>query len=306
MFRSGYATIIGAPNAGKSTLLNAILGEKIAIATPKPQTTRDAIVGIRHHDEGQIVFVDTPGIHQARGRLNKAMVKNALNSLGQVDVVLFMVDGARQASQGNGDTLERDTAVLEQLKDCGKPIVLLLNKIDKMKKAEALPLIDAWREQFDFHAIIPVSAIKKRGFEQVERELIGLLPEGPPLFPDDMVTDRSLRFLVSEVIREKLFMQLEQEMPYSIVVEVEAWNEGARRTDIQAVIHVERDSQKGIVVGARGQRIKAVGTAARKEIEKMLDKRVYLELFVRVESKWSESMRSLERFGYLDKDGRGK
>jgi len=305
-FRSGYATLIGAPNAGKSTLLNAILGEKIAITTPKPQTTRDAIVGIHHREEGQIVFVDTPGIHRAKGRLNKAMVKNALDSLGQVDIVIFMVDGARQASQGKGLPLERDTAVLEQLRDVGKPVVLLLNKTDKMNKADALPLIDAWRELYEFQAIIPVSARRKNGLEQLESEIIALLPEGPPLFPDDMVTDRSLRFLVAEVVREKLFMQLEQEMPYSIAVEVEAWKETSRRAEIQAVIHVERDSQKRIVVGAGGKMIKAIGTSARKEIEKMLDKHVFLELFVRVESKWSESMRSLERFGYLDKDGRGK
>jgi len=305
-FKSGYATIIGAPNAGKSTLLNAVLGEKIAIATPKPQTTRDAILGIKHLNDAQIVFVDTPGIHRAKGRLNKAMVKNALDSLGQVDVVLFMVDAARQSAQGQGTPLDRDLAVAKQLADCGKPIIMLLNKTDKMKKEALLPVIDSWGAELKCHAILPLSALRSEGLDMLLKEVVALFGAGPAYFPDDMVTDRSMRFLTSEVIREKLFMQLDQEMPYSIAVEVEAWNELPKKTEIQAVIHVERDSQKRIVVGAGGQRIKAVGMAARKELERMIGRKVYLELFVRVEAKWSESQRSLERFGYMDRDRRGK
>ena len=306
IFRSGYATIIGAPNAGKSTLLNKILGEKIAIATPKPQTTRDSIIGIKHLDDAQVVFVDTPGIHRARGRLNKVMVQHAIDSLMQVDVVLFMVDAARQATTGEGNILFRDGQVLVELKDCGKPVFLILNKVDSIKKELLLPLIAEWREAMDFELILPISARKGEGVELLVQEVVARFKEGPAYFPDDMVTDRSMRFLASEVIREKIFMQLEQEMPYSIAVEVEAWRDEPKRTEIQAVIHVERDSQKGIVVGARGQRIKAIGIAARQELERSLGRRVHLELFVRVEEKWSESQRSLERFGYLANEGRRK
>ena len=304
-FRSGYATLVGAPNAGKSTLLNAILKEKIAITTPKPQTTRDAIVGIKHLPNAQIVFVDTPGIHRAKGKLNKVMVQNAIDSLSTVDVVVFVVDAARHSRQGReGEILHRDEGVLKHLHSANKPVILLLNKIDRIKKGEVLPLIATWGELFPFEAIIPVSAKKGDGLNEVFAELRSRLPAGPPLFPDDMVTDRSMRFLTAEIIREKLFFQLDQEMPYAIAVEVEAWTETKQRADIQAVIHVERASQKRIVVGSKGSRVKEVGIAARKELERMLEKKVRLELFVRVETKWSESMRSLERFGYLEREGK--
>lgn len=299
-FRSGFAAIVGQPNVGKSTLLNQILGEKIAIISPKPQTTRDRIVGIRHLDDAQIVFLDTPGIHEPHSKLNEAMVETALSTLSGADVVVFVVDAAWQASKGPDRILEGDQRILNHITAIARPTLLVLNKIDKTDKPLLLPVIDVWRKAFPFIAIIPTSATDGDGVEDLVAAVVQQLSPGPPYYPDDMVTDRSLRFLMAEVVREKLFVRLGQELPYSVVVEVEAWTEEERRVHIQALISVEKESQKKIVIGKGGDVLKEVGTAARLDMEAFLEKRVFLELFVRVETQWTTNDRALRRFGYLD------
>lgn len=297
-FRSGYLTIVGQPNVGKSTLLNQILGEKIAITSPKPQTTRDRLVGIKHLSGAQLVFLDTPGIHAQRvSKLNEVMVDAAIATLTEVDVIVFVVDAAWQVAN-DGEPLEGDLAVLEAIKQSGKPTILALNKVDKVQKERLLPAIAAWKELHDFVEIIPLSATEGENVPELVSAAADRLSEGPPYFPEDMVTDRSMRFLMSEVIREKLFLRLGQELPYAVAVEIEDWKDAEEITRIMAVIHVERDSQKKIVIGAKGEKIKEVGILARKDMEAFLGRRVYLELFVRVEPDWTQKVRSLERFGY--------
>ena len=296
-FRSGYLTIVGQPNVGKSTLLNQILGEKIAITSPKPQTTRDRLVGIKHLPGAQIVFLDTPGIHAERvSKLNEVMVDAAIATLSEVDLVVFVVDAAWQVA--HGEPIEGDLAVLEAIQRSGKPAILALNKVDKVQKERLLPVIAAWKDLHTFEEIIPLSATQGSNVAELVAAAAERLPEGPPYFPEDMVTDRSMRFLMAEVIREKLFLRLGQELPYAVAVEIEDWKDVETLTRIMAVIHVERDSQKKIVIGAKGARIKDVGTLARQDMEAFLGRKVFLELFVRVEPDWTQKVRSLERFGY--------
>ncbi|NUN15110.1 MAG: GTPase Era [Myxococcales bacterium] len=299
-FRSGFAAIVGQPNVGKSTLLNQILGEKIAIISPKPQTTRDRIVGIKHLPDAQIVFLDTPGIHQPNSRLNEAMVETALASLAGVDVIVFVIDAAWQTSKGPEQILEGDQRILAHIAAVTRPTVLVLNKVDKIDKPLLLPAIDIWQKTFPFTAIIPTSAASGDGVQELVAAVVENLSSGPPFYPDDMVTDRSLRFLMAEVVREKLFLRLGQELPYSLVVEVESWAEEEQRVHIHALISVEKDSQKKIVIGKGGGVLKEVGTAARIEMESFLEKKVFLELFVRVDPQWTSNDRALRRFGYLE------
>lgn len=300
-FRSGFLTIVGQPNVGKSTLLNRILGEKIAITSPKPQTTRDRLVGIKHLPNAQVVFLDTPGIHDQKvSKLNEVMVQQALATLSEVDAVLLVVDAAWQASKDPTTPLESDLAILEQVRRAGaRPTILVLNKVDKVDKALLLPMIDAWHRVHAFAAIVPLSAKAGDNLDRLYGPIVELLREGPPFYPDDMVTDRSLRFLMGEIVREKVFLQLGQELPYAIACEVEAWEETDALVRISAAIHVERDSQKKIVIGAKGAKIKAIGTAAREDMEAFLEKKVFLELYVRVEADWTQKRRSLDRFGYV-------
>lgn len=293
VFRSGFVAIAGAPNAGKSTLLNRILGEKISITSKKPQTTRNRILGIAHRPGSQMVFIDTPGVHQARGELNIRIVDVALTALGDVDLVLLVVDLA--APDPSSEKL-----LVKALKNQKRPVMLALNKTDRVKKNTILPFTEAWSERYPFLEIIPVSAKHGSGVEELLTAMENTLPEGPPFFPEDSLTDLSYRFLVAEMIREKAFRLTGQEIPYSVAVTIDTFKEDAKKnlTKISATIHVERDSQKGIIIGKKGVKLKQIGESARKEIEKMLATRVYLKLFIRVQKNWSRDTKALRRFGY--------
>ncbi|MBI5453245.1 MAG: GTPase Era [Deltaproteobacteria bacterium] len=291
-FRSGFVSIIGRPNAGKSTLLNSILGEKVSIVSPKPQTTRNVIRGIKNIEDCQIVFLDTPGIHKGRGLLNEFMVKAALQSLRDVDAVIYLVEAGRIS----GD----DRFIIEGLKKLDCPVILGINKIDTIDKREALPLIDTFSKLFTFKDIVPISALKGDGVDILLKIVSGLLPEGPKYFPDDILTDQPERFVVAEIVREKVFRFTHEEVPYSTAVAVERFEEkkGGSLVSISATITVERDSQKAIVIGKKGVMLKKIGTAAREDIEKLLGARVFLELFVRVQEEWTKKPGALKEFGY--------
>lgn len=290
-FKSGFISIIGRPNVGKSTILNAMLGEKISIVSEKPQTTRNTIRGVKNIEDGQIVFLDTPGIHEGGGLLNKFMVREATASLKDVDAVLFMVEAMHPPG---GD----DALIIEELKRLKCPVVLAINKLDRVEKPALLPLIEQYSKLMDFKDIVPVSAIKGVGVSELEKVLCDLLPEGPKYFPDDMVTDTPVRFLAGEIVREKVFQFTHNEVPYSVAVAVEKFEEKKALVSISAVINVERDSQKGIIIGKKGEMLKRIGTSARIDLEKLLASKVYLELFVRVQKDWTRSPSSLKGFGY--------
>jgi len=290
-FKSGFISIIGRPNVGKSTILNAMLGEKISIVSEKPQTTRNTIRGVKNIEDGQIVFLDTPGIHEGGGLLNKFMVREATASLKDVDAVLFMVEAMHPPG---GD----DALIIEALKRLKCPVVLAINKLDRVEKPALLPLIEQYSRLMDFKDIVPVSAIKGVGVPELEKVLCALLPEGPKYFPDDMVTDTPVRFLAGEIVREKVFQFTHNEVPYSVAVAVEKFEEKKALISISAVINVERDSQKGIIIGKKGEMLKRIGTSARIDLEKLLASKVYLELFVRVQKDWTRSPSSLKGFGY--------
>ncbi len=289
-FKSGFVSIIGRPNTGKSTLLNAFLGEKISIVSKRPQTTRNVIRGVKNVPGGQIVFLDTPGIHKGRGALSSYMLREAMNSIKDVDALLFLVEPAPPT--------EGDLAIIKALKKTHAPVILCINKIDTIKRPALLPVIEAFKPLYDFFEIIPVSALKGMGTDLLIKTLLGVLPEGPPFFPEDMVTDQPERFMVAEMVREKVFRLTRQEIPYSTAVVVEEFDEGPKLIAIRAVINVERDSQKGIIIGSRGAMLKKIGTLARREIERFLGTKVYLELFVRVKKDWTTNERSLREFGY--------
>jgi len=291
-FRSGFVSIIGRPNAGKSTLLNSILGEKVSIVSSKPQTTRNVIRGIKNIEERQIVFLDTPGIHKGRGLLNEFMVKAALQSLRDVDAVIYLVEAGRIS----GD----DRFIIEGLKKLNCPVILGINKMDTIDKREALPLIDTFSKLFPFKDIVPISALKGDGVDILIQIVSGLLPEGPKYFPDDILTDQPERFVVAEIVREKVFRFTHEEVPYSTAVAVERFEEkkGGSLVSISATITIERDSQKPIVIGKKGMMLKKIGTAAREDIEKLLGARVFLELFVRVQEEWTKKPGALKEFGY--------
>lgn len=292
-FRSGFVAIAGAPNAGKSTLLNRILGEKISITSKKPQTTRNRILGVAHRPGSQMVFIDTPGVHAARGELNTRIVDVALTALGDVDLVLLMADLAAPAPSD-------EKLLLTALKSLKCPVLLALNKTDLVTKNAVLPAIEAWLARHPFQEIVPVSAQGGDGVEQLLSVMETYLPEGPPFFPEDSLTDLPSRFLVAEMIREKVFRLTGQEIPYAVAVTVDTFKEAPAKnlTRIEATIHVERDSQKGIIIGKKGSKLKQIGAGARKEIEQMLATRVYLKLFVRVQKNWSQDTKALRRFGY--------
>ena len=290
-FRSGYVTIIGRPNVGKSTLLNSILGEKIAIVTPKPQTTRNKIMGIKTLPDAQIIFIDTPGIHRPRHKLGERMVRTALGALNEVDVILFMVE---PYEPGKGDR-----AIIDLLKRVQSPVFLLINKIDIVKKSDLLPLINHFKELYTFKEIIPVSAIKQDGISLLIKTIHDYLPSGPTYYPDDLITDQMERFMVSEIIREKAMDMTEEELPHSVAVEVAGWKE---REDglisISCNIYVEREGQKAIIIGKRGAMLKSIGSAARVDIEKLLNTKVFLELWVKVKKNWRNDKQLLNELGY--------
>ncbi len=289
-FRSGFVSIIGRPNTGKSTLLNALLGEKVSIVSRRPQTTRNVIRGVKNVSGGQIVFLDTPGIHRGRGALSSHMLREAMNSIRDVDAIIFLVEPGKPA--------EGDLAIIKALKKTRAPVILCINKSDTVKKPAMLPVMEAYGQLHAFHAVLPISALRGTGTDLLLSELMGLLPEGPAFFPEDMVTDQPERFMAAEMVREKVFRLTRQEIPYSTAVVVEEFTEGPELVSIRAVINVERDSQKGIIIGKKGAMLKKIGTLARKEIERVLGARVFLELFVRVKKDWTTNERNLREFGY--------
>ncbi len=293
--RCGYVAIIGRPNVGKSTLLNNILGMKLSITSRKPQTTRHQILGVKTVDNVQTIYVDTPGIHQRRGTaINKYMNRAATSVLNDVDVILFVV----QVKQWT----EEDQAIVEKLATVDCPVVLVVNKMDKLpSKEELLPLISELSSHYDFAEIIPVSAMNGMNVDVLEQKVAPLLPENEHFYPGDQVTDRSTRFLASEIIREKLIRELGQELPYTSTVDIEKYiedDDGLVR--IHATIYVESTGQKAIIIGKKGARLKSIGTAARQDISKLVDSKVYLNLWVKVREGWSNDERALRGLGYSE------
>ena len=293
VFRSGFVAILGAPNAGKSTLLNHMLGQKISITSKKPQTTRNRILGVVHRTGSQMVFLDTPGIHRAKNPLNARIVDAALSTLSEADLVLLVVDA--QTPDEPSEQL-----LLKKLSQQRLPVLLALNKIDQVQRSALLSQIERWSDAFPFQAVVPISA--KSG-EQVDRLLDameGALPAGPPFFPPDSLTDLPTRFIAAEIVREKAFRLTGQEIPYALAVTIDSFKEEKKGAlvRIHATIHVERDSQKGIVIGRQGAKLKQIGEAARQEIEVLLDTKVFLKLFVRVQKNWTRDTKALRKFGY--------
>jgi GTPase len=291
-FRSGFVAIVGAPNVGKSTLLNQLLGEKVAITTPKPQTTRHQVKGILTGDKFQIVFVDTPGIHESKRPLNKILVQRATKALGDVDAVVFVIDVTRRRR-------DLEFVILDLLRKVGQPVVLVLNKIDRVAKETLLPIIDELKDVYPFEAIVPISAKYESGAHYVLDEILRLLSEGPQFYNGTVITDQSRDELVAEFIREKIFLLAEQEIPYSTAVRVENIedNQEQKFTKISSTIFVERPSQKGIIIGKDGRFIKKIGILVREELESLWGKKVYMDLRVKVLKDWSKDERALRRLG---------
>lgn len=287
-FRSGFISIIGRPNAGKSTLLNALVGEKVAIVTRKPQTTRNRIQGIVHVEKkgkrpaGQLVLIDTPGVHKPMNSLNRRMMKEVYDALEGCDLLLLIVDVTLKFSPA-------DQYVLDLAKKTGVPILLLLNKIDAIPKERLLPLIAQYKDLHDFAEVIPISALKKSGLDALMDACMKLLPEGPHYFSQDEITDQPERFLVAELIREQVLLHTSEEVPHATAVLIDQYEEKPRLTRVAATIYVEREGQKAIVIGRQGAALKKIGTAARLQIERLLNTKVFLELFVKVQPNWRES-----------------
>ena len=299
-FRSGFVCILGRPNAGKSTLLNALVGEKVAIISPKPQTTRNRIQGIVHvpkskgksKDGGQIVLIDTPGVHKPDSSLGRKMMVEVREALEGCDLVLVIMDVTHHFDP-------RDRFALDLVKQSGTKTFLLLNKIDLIReKARLLPLIEDYRKLYDFSEVIPISALRRNGLDVLLQLVIAALPAGPAYFPEDQVTDQPARFMAAEIVREQVLLNTKEEIPYATTVIVESFEEGARLTRIAAVIYCEREGQKGILVGKGGQMLKKIGTAARVQIERMLGTKVFLELYVKVRPGWRDSRGFVEELDW--------
>ncbi len=304
-FRAGFVALVGRPNVGKSTLLNRILGEKLAIATPRPQTTRNRIVGVRNLPAAQLVLVDTPGLHRpsgrGRSRLNQYMVGEALAALQEVDAVCALVEvpAAAELKRGAGKLDAATRYVLDEVAAAKKPAVLALNKVDTLgNKQLLLPLLEALGKAHDWRAIVPISAKNGDGVDRLVGELAALLPVGERLFPEEMLTDRAERWIGAEFIREQVFLLTRQEVPYSTAVSIDSWQERGKDVMVEATIHVEKQAHKRIVVGERGRMIREIGTRARQEIGNLLAVPVHLKLFVRVDEGWTESARQLRELGY--------
>ena len=291
-FRCGYVALVGRPNVGKSTLLNRILGQKISITSRRPQTTRHRVLGIKTDRDAQLIYVDTPGIHDYSGRaMNRHMNRTASSVLVDVDVVVFMVDGFKWTRD--------DELVLSKLEAVDCPVILALNKIDLMaNRDELLPRLQALGDKRAFEQIVPISAVKGDNIQALEDAIEKLLPEAPAMFPEDQITDRPVRFLAAELVREKLFRKLGRELPYGLTVEIESFKTEADVTHIHALIWVERKSQKNIVIGRQGRVLKEVGTEARKDIEELIDARVNLKLWVKIKEGWADDERALHSLGY--------
>ncbi len=290
-FHSGYVAIIGRPNVGKSTFLNTILGEKISIVTSKAQTTRNRILGIKNLPDAQIIFMDTPGIHKPMHKLGETMVKSATEALEEVDIILFMSEPS--------EPKKGDRMIIDLLGKTNKPVFLIINKIDTVKKNELLPIINTFSELYQFAEIIPVSALKKDGTDLVLEKIVKYIPQGPKFYPDDVITDQIERFIASEIVREKLIELTEEEVPHSIAVEVNKWEE---RKDglisIRCNIYVERESQKAIIIGKDGAKLKEAGSRARQDMERLFNTKVFLELWVKVKKNWRNDLKILRELGY--------
>jgi GTP-binding protein Era len=296
-FHSGFVCILGRPNAGKSTLLNALVGEKLAIISPKPQTTRNRIQGVLHipgkdaTSGGQVILIDTPGVHKPDSSLGRKMMVEVREALEGCDLILLIADATRKSAP-------EDQFVVDLARRSGTPIFLLLNKIDRLDKSRLLPMIDQWQKLHQFAEIIPVSALKRDGLNVLLERVLGALPAGPRYFPEDHITDQPVRFMAAEIIREQVLLGTKEEVPYSTTVVIEEFEETERLTRISAVIYCERDGQKGILVGKGGQTLKKIGTAARLQIERMLGNRVYLQLFVKVRPGWRDSREFVEQLDW--------
>jgi GTP-binding protein Era len=292
-FKSGFVSIIGAPNAGKSTLLNRMLGQKISITSKKPQTTRNKIIGVVHRSSAQLVFIDTPGVHLAQDLLNTRIVAVALSTLADVDLVIVILDVAHPDPSSEG-------LMVKNIKPHKRPVILALNKIDLIEKPKLLAIIDSWAGVYPFDEIIPISAKTGAQVEELIQTMASLLPKGPPFYPADTITDLPQRFIAAEIIREKVFRLTGQEIPYSTAVTVDSYAvvKNGTLVRIQATIHLERESQKGIIIGKKGSKLKSIGETARKDIEQMVGTQVFLKIFVRVQKNWSKDTRALKKFGY--------
>lgn len=295
-YKSGFVALIGRPNVGKSTLMNKIIGQKIAITSNKPQTTRNKIQTVYTCDEGQIIFLDTPGIHKAKNKLGEYMVNVAEKTLKEVDVILWLVEPSTFIGAG-------EQHIAEQLKDINVPVILVINKIDTVKKEEILVFIDAYRKILDFVEIIPASALRDKNADEIVESIFKYLPRGPQYYDEDTVTDQPMRQIVAEIIREKALHALNEEIPHGIAVTIEKMKErkNGKITDIEATIICERDSHKGIIIGKQGSMLKKIGSNARYEIEQMLEMKVNLQLWVKVRKEWRDSDLLLKNYGYNEK-----
>lgn len=292
-FKSGFIALVGRPNVGKSTLMNRMVGRKLAIISDKPQTTRNKITAILTTDEAQLIFFDTPGIHKPKHKLGEFMVTTAQRALQEVDVILFLVE-ALDKEIGPGNRF-----VIEYLKQTKTPIVLVLNKIDAIKKEELLPLIDMYSREIEFAGVVPVSALEGENVEELVKVVTGMMPKGPKYYPDDMITDQPERAIIKEIIREKVLHLTREEIPHSVAVEIEEIK--SRDNDmvyVRAVIFLERDSQKGIIVGKKGLMLKKIGELARTDIENLMGSKIYLDLWVKVKKDWRNKDNILRNLGY--------
>ena len=292
-FKSGYVAIVGVPNAGKSTLLNRMLGEKISITSKKPQTTRNRILGVMHRRGAQLVFIDTPGIFKAKDTLNLRIVDTALAAIGDADLIVLVLDAAKPDPTS-------EYFLVRRLQEQQCPVILALNKIDLVEKSALLKIIQKWSTEHHFDIIVPISATEGTQIEKLIETMENFLPVGPPYFPEDALTDLPQRFMAAEMIRETVFRLTGEEIPYATAVTVDSFKEEkeGRLVKIEATIHLERSSQKGIVIGKDGSKLKRIGTDSRKKIEHMLETKVFLKLFVRVQKNWRKDTRALKKFGY--------
>jgi len=294
VYKSGFVSIIGRPNVGKSTFLNRVIGQKIAIMSDKPQTTRNKIQGVLTLSDAQMIFIDTPGIHKPKHKLGDFMMKVAQNTLKEVDLVLFMVNAEEGFGRG-------EEFILEKFKTVHTPVFLVINKIDKIHPDDLLPIIESYQEKYDFKAVLPISALEGNNVERLLEQIKEYLPEGPQYYPADQVTDHPERFIITELIREKVLHLTREEIPHSIAVAIESIKgQDNGSVHVAATIVVERDSQKGIVIGKKGSLLKEVGKRARADIEALLGSRVYLELWVKVQKDWRNKMSQLRDFGFKE------
>ena len=295
---SGFVSILGRPNSGKSTLLNALVGTKLAIVTAKPQTTRALVQGVLTLPNAQLVFLDTPGIHAPDTLLNRRMMESIRAALDERDLLLFLADATRPFS-------EADESAVRLIAKTSAPVFLVLNKVDRVKsKAHLLPLIERYKAAHDFADYFPISALRRAGLDELRAAILARLPEGPAYFPEDYLTDQPERYLAAELVREKILSHTSEEVPHSVAVLVDSWEETERLTRISATIYVEREGQKGIIIGAKGSALKRIGTQARQEMEVMFDRKIFLELFVKVQPRWREDPAFLEQLDWHSMAGK--